>query len=184
MTGKRFDPFSDRPARLLRNRMAGSLVAALKAHDPEPFRRSGRTLLARTTEPVHRAYLKDRRLRYEDAFDVIERKGATDTFSQALILWNHGLYYEVHELLELLWRQSTGRRRQALQAMIRAAGAYVHLEAGNRPAAQSMAAKAATGLGTNHDALPPFAGRDRLLAALADLDLAPPRLGLDGRPSD
>jgi predicted metal-dependent hydrolase len=179
-----FNPFTDRHARLLRNGMAGSLVAALRAGGPGPFRQKGRALLARKAEPVHRAYLKDRLRRYECAFAEIEGRDVAGLFAQALVLWNHGLFYEVHELLEPLWLQSTGPRRRALQAMIRAAGAYVHLEAGNREAARGMAAKAAAGLAADGSALLPFAGREQLVAALVSLDQAPPRLGPAGVQTD
>jgi hypothetical protein len=173
----RFDPFADREARLLRNGLAGSLLVALTTGDPGAFRQKGGELLARAGAPVHRAYLEDRLRRYEAAFAAIDRLDIGDPFAQALVLWNHGLFYEVHELLEPLWRQSQGPRRQALQAMIRAAGAYVHLEAGNHKGARSMAAKAITGLQASSSGLPPFAGRERLLAALANLEPAPRCLG-------
>jgi predicted metal-dependent hydrolase len=180
MEEKHFDPFADRQARLLRNALAGSLVAALRTGNAEPFRQKGRELLSRTTDPVHRAYLVDRLQRYVEAFGVIEGQRLVENFAQALILWNFRLFYEVHELLEHLWRQSSGPLRGALQAMIRAAGVYVHLEAGNRRAARSMAAKAAAGLCANGEALPPFVGKEQLLTALADLDLAPPVLRQEG----
>jgi uncharacterized protein len=176
METKNFDHFQDRSARLLRNTLAHALGAALASRSPAPFRQRGRELLARIDNSVHQAFVRDRLTRYERAFTEIMDLGPVGAWEQALVLWNHRLFFEVHEVLEGIWMPAGGPRRQALQAMIRAAGAYVHLEEGHTQSARSMAAKAAASLRAHGHELPPFSGLERLLPALDRLDAEPPML--------
>jgi uncharacterized protein len=176
MTTESFDHFQDRSARLLRNDLTHALGDALASGSPAPFRQRGGELLARLSNAGHRAFVSHRLTRYERAFAEILALGPVGSWEQALVLWNQHLFFEVHAVLEGMWLPATGARRQALQAMILAAGAYVHLEEGHRQTARRMAAKAAASLRAHGHALPPFSGRDRLLAALDRLDVDPPRL--------
>jgi uncharacterized protein len=172
-----FDPFQDRQARLLRNELSHALVRALETSSPRPFKLVGQELLARVTDTVHRTYISDRLARYDHAFAAIRELGPTGSWEQALVLWNHLLFFEVHDVLETTWRHAEGAKREGLQAMIRAAGVYVHLEQGNLPGARRMAAKAVISLRAwRSNGLPPFASRKRLIDALERLDPEPPRL--------
>ena len=56
----------------------------------------------------------------------------------AAALWNEGLFFEVHEVLEAVWKTAAGAERQALQGVIQIAVAFHHLAHGNRRGARSL----------------------------------------------
>lgn len=58
--------------------------------------------------------------------------------AQAAALWNEGLFFEVHEVLEAVWQRETGDRRHALQGLIQIAVAYHHLAHGNPRGARTL----------------------------------------------
>jgi hypothetical protein len=57
---------------------------------------------------------------------------------RAAALANHGLFFEVHELLEPAWFQASEPARTALQGLIQIAVAFHHLANGNREGARSL----------------------------------------------
>lgn len=57
---------------------------------------------------------------------------------RAAALANHGLFFEVHELLEPVWFRAPEPTRTALQGLIQVAVAFHHLENGNREGARSL----------------------------------------------
>jgi predicted metal-dependent hydrolase len=99
-----------------------------------------------------------------------------DDFYRALVLWDNELFFETHEVLEGLWKESGGRARLILQALIRAAGYYIHLETGNQAGAEKMAARALEVLARYREEIPPFPGLDNLLQCLAQRAVRPPKL--------
>jgi hypothetical protein len=62
----------------------------------------------------------------------------TRLLDRAAALANHGLFFEVHELLEPVWFQATEPARTALQGLIQIAVGFHHLENGNREGARSL----------------------------------------------
>lgn len=56
----------------------------------------------------------------------------------AAVLFDAGLFFEVHELLEPHWQQAVGAQRQALQGLIQIAVGYQHLANGNVRGARSL----------------------------------------------
>lgn len=58
--------------------------------------------------------------------------------ARAVALWNEGLFFEVHEVLEAVWTTAAGELRQALQGLIQIAVAYHHLAHGNVRGARSL----------------------------------------------
>jgi hypothetical protein len=84
----------------------------------------------------------------------------------ALVLWNLGLFFEVHEVVERLWRAAGGGRREALKGLVQAAGVFVHLEAGRPEPAAHLAARAAQRLDRWRKNLPEISNLDDLLAGL------------------
>ncbi|HYV56785.1 MAG TPA: DUF309 domain-containing protein [Candidatus Nitrosopolaris sp.] len=56
----------------------------------------------------------------------------------AVALWNEQLFFEVHEVLEAVWRTATGDVRQGLQGVIQIAVAFHHLAHGNQRGARSL----------------------------------------------
>ena len=59
----------------------------------------------------------------------------------AAALWNERLFFEVHEVLEAVWKTAAGATRQALQGVIQIAVAYHHLMHGNRRGARTLLAE-------------------------------------------
>ncbi len=71
-----------------------------------------------------------------------DARPASDSCSRALAaavaLWNEQLFFEVHEVLEAVWKTASGDVRQALQGVIQIAVAYHHLAHGNRRGARTL----------------------------------------------
>jgi len=172
----RFEPFQDRPSRDIRNTLSEALAQAITSDGPEPFELAATRLLSEHPADRYRDYIVERRQRYRRALAAISQ-GITDPLRQGMVLWNEGLFFEVHEVLEHAWLQADGRRKLLLQALIRAAGAYIKLEYGYDRQAAKMAAKAREVLADSVDLLREYFDPTQLLAALANLDPIPPRLG-------
>jgi hypothetical protein len=130
------------------------LIGAHRAHAP--------SLAAR----ARRAAAMLMEWRDRDADDVAR------LLDRAAALANHGLFFEVHELLEPAWFRATEPTRTALQGLIQIAVAFHHLANGNREGARSLLA---LGLAKTAEAgrslpldLPPWLrGLRTVLAALA-----------------
>jgi hypothetical protein len=86
-------------------------------------------------------------------------------------LANHGLFFEVHELLEPAWFRAPEPVRTALQGLIQIAVAFHHLENGNREGGRSLLGLGLAKVGEAGAALPiDTAGwLEELRAALAAL---------------
>jgi len=96
-------------------------------------------------------------------------------------LFDAGLYFEVHELLERHWIRAEGAERRALQGVIQVAAAFHHQAHGNREGAASLLAEGLAKLEGTERALPlPLAGWQAALAeglarlGAGDLAVAPP----------
>ncbi|MBI9090666.1 MAG: DUF309 domain-containing protein [Desulfobacterium sp.] len=130
-------------------------------------------------EPVIEQYIDDRITRYQAV--IAQIRSATlpvdDTYAVALLLWDQGLFFEVHEWVEAKWLYSSGPGKLVLQALIRAAGTYVHLEAGCPEKAKKMVAKALPPLIQHKALVPGFFNVDVLIASLDPLNPVPPKLG-------
>ena len=50
---------------------------------------------------------------------------------KAALVFNHHLFFEVHEVLEIQWRRESGDARRFLQGLIQVAVAFYHLERRN-----------------------------------------------------
>jgi len=166
MSRLRFDPVRIRLARDIRNNLSKSLLKSLAAKDRSPFQRCGAAYLQQHLEPVYAMYVTKRLEKYEEAFNAIEVRGLREVFQQAAEFWDLGLYYEMHELLEPIWKEADGARRRALQGLIQAAGMKIHAESNNNKAAASMGSKALAALRKYGGELEGFS---RLEAVLRDL---------------
>jgi len=65
-----------------------------------------------------------------------------DHFQEGIDLFNAGRFFECHEAWEAVWNRSHGGDKLAIQGLIQAAVAILHLERGNREGAESLYAKA------------------------------------------
>lgn len=166
MTVPHFDPFNSRLARDIRNTLSKSFLHSLKDNNRKIFQLSTAEYLKQELEPVYEKYIITRLKTYEEVFAIIARDRLDDVLQQATIFWDHGLYFEMHELLEPVWIKAEGGMRRALQGLIRAAGSKIHLESSNTAAAASMGAKALADLEEFGDAL---AGFTKCKAIAADL---------------
>ena len=95
---------------------------------------------------------------------------------QAVILWNNHLFFEMHELLETIWKIAKGPERTALKGWIQAAGAFVHAQRGKRDAARGLAVKAGRYLDQSRAALWYISNIDQLIEAMDDTLTHPPQL--------
>jgi hypothetical protein len=172
----RFDPFNNRLARDIRNGLSEALIGALVELNHEVYLHAAGKWNAENLPPEHRAYIQDRLQRYRAVLRQIQDQRLNDPFIQALVIWNQGLFFEFHEHLETIWRDSTGDERQALMGMIKAAGVYVHLEFHHQQAAERLAAKSIHLLNKYSHCLAFIANLDILVAKLKDVDSGPPQL--------
>jgi hypothetical protein len=172
----RFDPFNNRLARDIRNTLSAAFVDAMLQVDKSRYQRTAEQWLARNLDDVYAGYIKDRLKRYGHVFDQIKLNRINDAKLQALIIWNHGLFFEVHEHLERIWQKTTDDEYQALKGLIQAAGVYIHLKFNHRPAAERLAIKSSDRIQKYSDCLTFIANLNLLLEKLKNLDIIPPQL--------
>lgn len=135
----------------LRNRLTDTILAAL--HDER-----ARHELARLTTPGAAAkwvgdddaeWVELVTARARQACEaVVARPPRAPTadlrtaLDDARALFDAGLHFEVHEVLEPHWATSEGEAREALQGLIQAAVGYQHLANGNVAGARSLLTEA------------------------------------------
>lgn len=153
---RQFDPFRDRLSRDIRNDLSESLLTCLRDGLSATARAVAERYLTGRLEPCHRDYIANRLERYDRFLALVQ--GESDPLRQGFILWELGLYFEVHEILEQAWLRAEGTEKELLQALIRAAGVQIKRECGFEAAAAKMAAKA----------LPVLAAHRQRLAAHID----------------
>lgn len=174
--GNRFDPFNDRKARDIRNSLSEALVAQLTRKAENAVTATAASWLERENGPVYRDYIQGCLETYGKAAARIESSQLDDPRIQAVELWNHGLFFELHELLETIWHGARGNERTGLKGLIQAAGSYVHLQRPNLKAAAGLARRACTNLEAGRDALGFIDNLDELLRHLASGPGPPPVL--------
>ena len=175
MIPPRFEPFQDRLSRDIRNELSAALPLALAQNNLAPVRAVADRYLGQGLAPAYVAYIEARLAGYAKALAIITSSGAMDVLARALVLWDLGLFFEVHEILEQAWHGARGAEKEILQAMIRAAGFYVKGEYGYFEAGAKMAGRAVAALEKNRGACSGF-DLDTLLASLRGLDPVPPKL--------
>ena len=173
---ERFDPFTDRMARDIRNSLWDAFVAALAAKAPEQYLNIAQKWREQNLSTRHSEYIADRLLRYDQVFDTIQAGGIQDPLQRALVIWNQRLFFEFHDHLEMIWKSATGDQRQALKGLIKAAGVYIHLEQHHRQPAKSLAMKSYQLLRQYVHCLEFIANYETLLDKLESGDPVPPRL--------
>jgi hypothetical protein len=109
---------------------------------------------------AHRAHEPSLAERASRATSVVEdwRDRGTGELARLLdraaALANHGLFFEVHELLEPAWFRASEPVRTALQGLIQIAVAFHHLENGNREGGRSLLGLGVAKVGEAGRALP------------------------------
>jgi hypothetical protein len=169
-----------------RNRLAALIVAALS----DAGARAELAALARAAEPPA-SWLADDQARAAEpllararaAIRALEREPVApragdldDALRVAALMFDAGLGFEAHEVLEPCWAESSGALRETLQGLIQVAVGYQHAANGNGRGAYALLREGVERLEAG--ALPdvelrPFAAAVR--ASLASGTLAPPR---------
>lgn len=139
-----------------RNRLAATILEALHS---EGARRRLEVLAATTPDaddglgPAERAQAEVLRRRARAASHALQSRplrGPTAPLRQALsdaaALYDAGLGFEVHELLEPYWARARGADRDAVQGLIQIAVGYQHLANGNAAGARALVEEGATRL--------------------------------------
>jgi hypothetical protein len=138
--------------RALRDAVATAIAAALTRRENVP---ALARLAEGLTRPPEAADAADRQAAAERAaraLHVVERYwqaegGRRDAdaveraLTQAACLFEAGLFFEVHEILEAVWRTLEGEPRRFIQGLIQIAVAFHHLEAGNAAGARTLFAE-------------------------------------------
>ena len=175
--GTAFDPFQDRLCRDIRNQLSESIIACLRTRCLGPAQQVAERFFALDLTLHQLAYIKQRLAGYAQ---FLERAatGPEDVLWQGLVLWDLGLHFEVHELLEQAWHRAQGEEKLLLQAMIRASGVYIKGDYGYTEAAAKLAAKALPVLETHRQRLAAYIEPEQLFAAMRNpAALAPLLLG-------
>jgi uncharacterized protein len=175
MDEKIFNPFEDRLSRDLRNELSEGLAVAIETGNANPLAETVGKYRQQPLAECYRTYLEDRFSRYEKALTTITPNIA-DPIHRGLILWDLGLFFEVHEVLEHAWYTAEGAMKLTLQALVRAAGVYIKREYGYYDSAARIAEKAVPVLAENRSLLIGYFHPDQLITALLDPKSVPPRL--------
>lgn len=139
----RFEPFQDRLSRDIRNDLSSAMTESFQKGHMDEIEKVAATYLKQNLAEPYRNYINDRLVRYRKALDMIlTSDDGKDHFYQGLALWDCGLHFEVHEVLEHAWYHAVGEEKFVLQALIRAAGVYIKREFGYTAPAKKLAAKA------------------------------------------
>lgn len=173
-----FDPFNDRLSRDIRNSLTDAFTASLKQKDTCSYLNRSRKWLKKELTPAYKDYIQDRVRRYDLAFQRIQEEQIDDARIQAVILWNYGLFFEVHDILEDIWHKTQGDEKQAVKGFIKAAGVYVHLESDRLNSAKRLAIKSVGLLQQYEDFLGFISNLNGLIGALKTRDPVPPTLKL------
>ena len=169
-----FNPYSNRLARDIRNSLSTALVKELTGSADGVLAAVAEGWLVRTADPISQTYIEDRLALYRRAIGEIRASHILDLRYQAISLWNLGLFFEMHELLETLWLKTREPERSAWKGWIQAAGVYVHLQRGKVDAARNLARRAEMHLRKGRPFLGFISNLDQLIDALADpSDVAP-----------
>ena len=176
MSENTFNPFEDRLSRDIRNTLSSALAGAIETGNDDVLDSVLTRYQARELPDYCRDYVRDRSLRYRKALSALQKGGDDPIIYRSLILWDLGLFFEVHEVLEHAWYAAKGDMKQTLQALIRAAGVYIKLEYGYIPEAEKIALKSLAVLRENRSILSLYFEPQRLISALSKLQPAPPKL--------
>lgn len=171
-----FDPFNDRKARDIRNSLSAALVSDLVSETGASVEQVAGSWMLQERSPPYRGYILQTLERYRRVAEKLKSAQIQDPKIQALVLWNDGLFFELHELLETVWRGTRGEARVGLKGLIQAAGVYVHQLRGNAAAARGLALRARRNLLAGRDHLAFIADVDRLIGCLEDPIGPPPTL--------
>ncbi len=166
--------------------MSESLIESIHLRNIGPSQAAAEKYLSEDPEPFVKSYIHARITRYRIVLAQLQSGGpqSDDTYMIAILLWNQELFFEVHEWLENRWHTATGVEKKVIQALVRSAGTYVHLELGRMGSARKIGAKALAGLVEQKSSIPDMIDADLLIKKVKILDPAPPKLGALPKPEN
>lgn len=173
---KRFDPFTDRLSRDIRNSLAEAFVTSFKQKDASHYKNLSRQWLTKGLPLLYNEYIQKRLQCYDLVFNDIRNSQVDDARQLAVILWNNGLFFEVHDILEDIWHETQGDEYQAIKGLIQAAGVYVHMEYNRREAVKRLADKSVILIRKYAHQLGFISNLKVLITALENHDPVPPVL--------
>ncbi|MBI5200802.1 MAG: DUF309 domain-containing protein [Elusimicrobia bacterium] len=152
----------------LRDELFALFLSCLGSGDPAAkFKKGVEAVSARTRGSwVKEAYVDDRSPRYEQALKeaaALPKELARREVHVARILFNLGLFFDCHEYLEPLWKESSGSIKRSLQGLIQAGAGFHKLELGSNEGCSRLLSDAADKL---YDA--PGAGLQAFAESLDD----------------
>ena len=130
----------------LRNRLAETILRALHDADARAalaeMAGAGAEAWLGPDDRTHAPLLRQRARRASEALHahpwLPTDPSLAETLEVAAALFDAGLGFEVHELLEPHWARATGDERQALQGLVQIAVGYQHLANGNLSGAAAL----------------------------------------------
>lgn len=171
-----FNPFEDRLSRDIRNDLSETIIGTIENRSLAEAEKIAASYRARDLSSTYTNYIDQRLKRYGMAVETL--KADSGLLVQAAVLWDLGLFFEVHEILEPAWMEVTGDEKRLLQALIRAAGVYINLELGYRQRAEKIGAKTVPVLKELQEGLADSINAEALIAALETLSEEPPQISV------
>ena len=162
------DPYNDRLARDIRNSLSSAFVKELNGNADGVLSAVADGWQEMALPPMYQTYIEGRLAIYRRAIGEIRANRIVDPRYQGIYLWNMGLFFEMHELLETVWLKALEPERSALKGWIQAAGVYEHFQRGKVDAARNLARRAEMHLRKGRSHLGFIANLDQLIAAVAD----------------
>jgi len=170
-----FNPFTDRLSRDIRNDLSSALLQCLQNGSTESAETVAIRYLDQGLAEVYIRYINERLDRYRKAVAAISGK-VDDPFLRSFLLWDLGLFFEMHEVLEHDWYHAEGDTKLLMQALIRAAGYYIKRECKLIPQANKIVAKALPVLDRQREVLARYFDPERLIDPLRFGECVPSKL--------
>ena len=173
-----FNPFENRLCRDVRNELSESLLRSITDGSIGPSQVIADKYIGENPKPAVIHYIQDRLTRYQALLSGMSSadRNRSSIYPFAVLLWNEGLFFEVHEWMEVQWKGRHGVEKKIIQSLIQAAGMYIHLEYGRKEGAEKIARKAVSGLRMHREAARRYFNVDLLIEHLAKFDPTPPKL--------
>lgn len=177
MQSEKFNPFTDRLSRNIRNQLSVAFPEALARQSLEPVRTVADRYRTENLPDEHEQYITDRLQKYETALASVSINDK-DALVTAGTLWDLGLFFEVHEILEPQWYKARGDRKLQLQAVIRAVAVYMNLDQGYQDRAAKISKKAIPVLEKFQMEMSKNLNIEALISALQTLNPSAPKLSV------
>ena len=171
-----FNPFEDRLSRDIRNDLSETIIGVLDKRSLTEANKVADGYRQQNLTIPYIDYIDKRLKHYASALENLPQDSSL--LEQAAVLWDLGLFFEVHEILEPAWIEASGNEKRLLQALIRAAGVYINLELGYEQRARKIGAKTLPVLKELKEELVGSVNGDALISALDTLSENPPKLSL------